>query len=71
MNGGDFIKRIRRLGQDRGVPVHFDESHGKGSHGRLHFGLRVTTVKDRRKDLSKGLLRTMLAQLGLSVDDIR
>ena len=69
MTGAEFIRRVRKLGRSRGVVVHFDERHGKGSHGRLHYGNRFTTVKDRKKEIGAGLLTHMLAQLELSRED--
>ena len=70
MTGDEFVKRIRKLGRERGGEVRFDPRTGKGSHGRLYFGNRFTTVKDRRKDLGQGQLPAMLRQLGLSRDDV-
>ena len=70
MNGAEFIRRIRRLGRARGVPVEFDERRGKGSHGTLYFGDRATVVKDRKKELGAGLLSDMLKQLGLTKADL-
>lgn len=70
MTGEEFIRHIRRLGRDRGVAVRFESRKGKGSHGRLYYGARFTTVKDRRKEMSPGLLVSMLSQLGLSRKDI-
>ncbi len=70
MDGAEFIRRITRLGKERGVPVRFEARHGKGSHGRLYYGERFTTVKDRKKEIGKGLLHAMLRQLGLTLDDI-
>jgi len=52
------------------VPISFDHSHGKGSHGRLYYGDRFTTLKDRRKEIGPGLLNAMLDQLGLTKDDL-
>ena len=66
MTGDEFVRRIRRLGRERGVRVRFESRPGKGSHGRLYFGGRFTTVKDRRKQLGAGLLAAMLRQLGLN-----
>jgi HicA toxin of bacterial toxin-antitoxin, len=43
---------------------------GKGSHGRLYYGNRFTTLKDRRKEIGPGLLNAMLAQLGLTKADL-
>ncbi len=70
MKGAEFIRCIRRLGRRRGVPVRFSASFGKGSHGRLFYGSRLTTVKDRRKELPAGLLRAMVRQLGLEPEDL-
>ena len=44
-------------------------SEGPGSHGTLYTGNRKTTVKDRRKEIGKGLLAKMLADLGIDRDD--
>jgi mRNA interferase HicA len=70
MTGDEFERRIRRLGRKRGMLVSFDRSHGKGSHGRLYYGDRFTTLKDRRKEIGPGLLKAMLSQLGLSKNEI-
>lgn len=70
MTGGELVRRVRRLGRLRGVSVRLDPRRGKGSHGRLYYGSRFTTVKDRKKELSAALLAKMLAQLELSKEDI-
>ncbi len=69
MTGADFIRRIRKIARERGVQVRFDSRRGKGSHGRLYYGNRFTTVKDRKKEIGPGLLRKMRADLGLKPDD--
>ncbi|MGD0864266.1 MAG: hypothetical protein ABSA49_01785 [Rhizomicrobium sp.] len=70
MNGNEFGRKIRKLGRRRSVVVVFDHGPGKGSHGRLYFGERFTTLKDRRKEIGPGLLNTMLHQLGLTKSDL-
>jgi mRNA interferase HicA len=70
VNGHEFERRIRKLARQRGVPVGFDAGHGKGSHGRLYFGHRFTTLKDRRKEIGPGLLKAMLDQFGLKKEDL-
>ena len=39
-----------------GVAVRFDPRAGKGSHGRLYYGGRFTTIKNRRKEIGAGAL---------------
>jgi len=48
MTGKEFENRVKRLGRKTGQPVQFVR-HGKGSHGRLYYGNRFTTLKDRKK----------------------
>jgi mRNA interferase HicA len=70
MTGKEFERIVRKLGHRRGVPVSFDRSHGKGSHGRLYYGDHFTTLKDRKKEIGPGLLKAMLDQLGLTKEDL-
>lgn len=71
MTGAEFMRRIKELGRERGVDVRFEPRRGKGSHGRLYYGERFTTLKDRRAEIGPGLLHAMLKQLGLSLEDMR
>lgn len=70
MNGREFISRVRNMAKARSVPCRFDRTRGKGSHGTLYFGDRRTTVKDRGKEISTGLLRAMCRQLGMDPRDL-
>ena len=69
MNGRQFIGRVRRWAKARDLQVRFVASEGPGSHGTLYAGERKTTVKDRKKEIGKGLLAKMLADLGIDRDD--
>ena len=55
---------------DRIIAWQESAGRGKGSHGRLYYGDRFTTLKDRRKEIGPGLLSAMLDQLGLTKDDL-
>ena len=70
MTGAEFIRRVRRVAKARNVAIRFEARQGKGSHGRLYYGERFTTVKDRKKESGPGLLQKMLADLGLSRNDL-
>jgi mRNA interferase HicA len=69
-NGSEFDRKIKKLVRRHGIAVTFDHGHGKGSHGRLDFGNRFTTLKDRKQEIGPGLLNAMLAQLGLTTADL-
>jgi predicted RNA binding protein YcfA (HicA-like mRNA interferase family) len=58
------------LAKERGLEFSYDARHGKGSHGQLLFGAKLTTVKDPKKEIGPGLLNDMLKQLGLTKDDL-
>ena len=69
MKGREFVARVRKWARSRNLEAHFVASKGVGSHGTLYAGDRKTTVKDRRKEIGKGLLDKMLADLGIDRDD--
>jgi mRNA interferase HicA len=70
MKGAEFVRRVRRLGRRQGVDVTFDKERGKGSHGTLYYGDRLTVVRNLKDELKKGTLHAMLKQLGLTPDDL-
>jgi mRNA interferase HicA len=70
VTGAEFIRQIRKKAKARHIEVRFEARPGKGSHGRLYYGVRFTTVKDRKKEIGPGLLLKMLTDLGLSRDDM-
>ncbi len=69
VNGNEFLRRLKRYGRARGLDVVLDEKRGKGSHATVFLGERYTVLKDRRKELGKGLLRAMLDDLGVAPED--
>lgn len=69
MDGNEFLKRLKRLARRNGVEVRI-ENHGKGSHQRLYYGERRTTMQDRRKELKKGMVAGMCADLGVTLNDL-
>ena len=70
VRGAELVRKLRRLAKERDVEFSYDARRGKGSHGRLLFGDRLTIVKDPTKEIGPGLLHAMLSQLGLTKDDL-
>ncbi|MDE0627951.1 MAG: hypothetical protein OXH99_16270 [Bryobacterales bacterium] len=62
--------RARTWARDRGFAVRLVASEGSGSHGMLYVGKRETTVRDRKKEMGKGVLAKMLGELGIARDDL-
>jgi mRNA interferase HicA len=71
MNGVEFIKKIKVAAKVRGLSCRLDASRGKGSHVTLYLGDSFTIVKDRKKEIGPGLLASILADLGLTKEDLR
>jgi mRNA interferase HicA len=70
MKGNEFIRKVRKLGRRRGVTVAFVPERGKGSHGTLYYGDKLTIVRNPKDKLKTGTLHAMLAQLGLTLTDL-
>lgn len=70
MTGDELLRKLRRLAKARGFDCSYDPRHGKGSHGQLFFGDRLTTMKDPKKEIGPGLLGDMLKHLGITKDDL-
>ena len=61
------MRRAKRYAATNGLDFRFEQARGKGSHGQLYVGRRRTMVK--RTELSQGLLRNMLRDLGIKKED--
>ncbi len=70
MTGNELLKKLKNLGKQNNIPVHFETKRGKGSHGTLYYGRYKTILKDRKKEIGPGLLSKMLTDLGLDKNDI-
>ena len=70
MTGNEFICKISGLGRKRGVKVAFVPERGKGSHGTLYHGEKLTVVRNPKDELKTGTLHAMLTQLGLRLREL-
>jgi mRNA interferase HicA len=70
MHGSEFLRKLRRLARRRGVRFQYESSLGKGSHGRVWLDAASTILKDPKKELGTGLLRTMCRDLGIEPRDL-
>ena len=71
VTGREFVSKVRRWAKQRGLRVVFYASEGPGSHGTLYVNDHKTTVKDRKKEIGKGLQNKMLADLGIDRADFQ
>lgn len=70
MKGNEFLRKVQRLAWKQNIDFRFEPALGKGSHGRLFFGERSTTLKDPKKELGMGLVRAMCRDLGIDPRDL-
>jgi mRNA interferase HicA len=70
LKGSELVRKLRRLAKQQSKEFSYEARHGKGSHGQLLFGDKLTTVKDQKKEIGEGLLNDMLKQLGLTKNDL-
>ena len=71
MKGAEFIRKLKRLGKERGVEVRLAAYRGKGSHATLYYGSSRTVIQDLKRELPTGTFHAMLEQLGLKPEDLR
>jgi len=69
MRCAEFIRRARQYSKRQDLEFCYDPRRGKGSHGRLLIGDRLTTIKSGNKVIGKGLLRKMLKDLNIDPKD--
>ena len=70
MRGAEFERRLKKLARRRCVTCHFVADKGKGSHGRIYFGVEFTTLKDRKKEIGRDLLAKMCADLKIDPHEL-
>ena len=67
MNRDQLIRALRGLARKRGIRFALDTRKGKGSHYRVEFGTRWTTIQH---DLNPGRIQRILRQLDIDPADI-
>jgi mRNA interferase HicA len=70
LKGAEFERRVRKLARHMKVTCQFVTDKGKGSHGRLYLGGEFTTLKDRKKEIGRGLLAKMCRDLKIDPHDL-
>jgi mRNA interferase HicA len=70
VKGAEFERRVRRLARQMNVACTFVATEGKVSHGRLYVGEEFTTLKDRRKEIGRGLLAKMCRDLKIDPHEL-
>jgi mRNA interferase HicA len=70
MTGNELIRKVKKLGKERGVTVQFVARRGKGSHGTLFYGSQFAIVRNPKDELKTGTFHAMLTQLGLKSEEL-
>ncbi|WIM05277.1 MAG: type II toxin-antitoxin system HicA family toxin [Candidatus Nitricoxidivorans perseverans] len=70
MTGNEFIRKVKTLGKQRGIPVTLNASRGEGSHQTLYFGRAFTVVRNPKDEIKTGTFHAMCAQLGIKPGEL-
>lgn len=72
MTAAEFLRKLKRLAEAKGLPLRIEGSRGKGGHQTVYLGTQGRTIISRhgKKDLTTGAVHGMLRQLGLTIQDI-
>lgn len=68
MNRDQLLRALRRYARKNGYQFEVDKEKGAGSHYRIRFQNKVTTLPDKLNPLKIALI---LKQIGLHLDDLR
>ena len=69
MNRDELLRALRKIARKDGLAVQIAKTKGKGSHAKIFYGERSTICPDG--ELKTPTLKGVLAQLGLTLDDLR
>ena len=70
MKGSEFLRKVQKFAMAKGLRCSFVPARGKGSHGTLYVESAFTVVKDRKKEIGPGLLRSMCKDLGIDPNEL-
>ena len=70
MNGRELIRRLRRLARKNNVDFSVDPVRGKGSHRRVTYNGRKSTIPYHNRDIPTGTIAAICRQLGVDRDDL-
>jgi len=71
MKGSEFLRKLKKLGKEKGVKIKLIEERGKGSHCTIEYGDRFTIIRNLKDELKTGTYNAMLKQLGISKNELR
>jgi hypothetical protein len=63
MKREQFLQLLRREARRMNVALRIEKAEGKGSHYRVYFGSRASTIKSG--ELTPGYMKLVRRQLGL------
>jgi hypothetical protein len=70
MTGHELLRKLRRLARQRELTFLYEARQGKGGHGRIYIGDRLTTIPALTHEIGPGLLSRILRDLGLVRRDL-
>ena len=71
MKGSEFLRKLKKLGKEKGIKVKLIEERGKGSHCTIEYGDCFNIIRNLKDELKSGTYNAMLKQLGISKNELR
>ena len=68
--GNEFLRKLKALGNRRGVVFKIDATRGKGSHQTVYFGAAFAIIRNPKDELRTGTFHAMCSQLGVNPRDL-
>ncbi len=70
MKGSEFLRKTKQYADRKRLSYRWVPSRGAGSHGTVYVGGQMTVVKDLKKELGKGLFRSMCRDLEIDPNEL-
>jgi mRNA interferase HicA len=70
MKGSELLRKIKKPGKIKNIPVELVHRRGKGSHSTLFYGNQFTIIRNLSDELKTGTYHAILKQLNINEKEL-
>lgn len=70
MDYKELLKKLKKYAKKQNLAFHWETTRGKGGHGTVHLGDKLTVVPTAKGELKTGTQKAILKQLGVKENDL-